>query len=87
MMKEGFAFALLASFVALAQAGKLWNQVSSVSWLKPAAYPAEPYWRQVCTQPDTKSLPFCNRELTIPARVEDYVKRVSLADKVSNLPW
>ena len=40
-------------------------------------------WQDVCTQPDTKGLPFCDMSLPHPARVDDYVGRVPLAAKAA----
>jgi beta-glucosidase len=38
-------------------------------------------WEDVCTQSDTKGLPFCDMSLTRRARVSDFVKRVDLQSK------
>ena len=42
-------------------------------------------WKDVCTQPDTASLPFCDMSLPVEARAADYAKRVSLSDKAANM--
>ena len=42
-------------------------------------------WADVCTQANTKTLPFCDTSAPIKSRVADYVKRVSLADKARNM--
>ena len=38
-------------------------------------------WADVCTQADTKSLPFCDTSKSHEERAADYVKRVPLAQK------
>ena len=38
-------------------------------------------WSDVCTQSDTKSLPFCDMSKTHEERAKDYVSRVPLAQK------
>ena len=42
-------------------------------------------WNDVCTQSDTKSLPFCDLTKDTATRVNDYVQRVSLPDKAANM--
>eukprot|EP00948_MAST-09A_sp_MAST-9A-sp1_P000287 g287.t1 len=42
-------------------------------------------WSEVCTQAETKSLPFCDMSLSVEERAADYTKRVSLADKAANM--
>ena len=40
-------------------------------------------WEDVCTQSDTKGLPFCDTTATLEDRVADYVKRVPLSSKAA----
>lgn len=49
--------------------------------LSPSLSLAGKLWVDVCTQPDTKALPFCDKAQPIEARVKDYVSRIPLADK------
>jgi hypothetical protein len=44
---------------------------------------AEPVWADVCTQDETKNLPFCNTALNLDDRIADYVKRVPLEAQIS----
>ena len=44
---------------------------------------AEPLWSEVCTQDETKKLPFCSTTLNINERVADYVNRIPLESKIS----
>ena len=44
---------------------------------------AEPIWNDVCTQDETKDLPFCDMTLKIDERVTDYVKRVPTEVQIS----
>ena len=37
---------------------------------------ADPLWPDVCTQDETKNLPFCDTELDLDERIMDYVNRV-----------
>ena len=37
-----------------------------------------------CEQPKYKSLPFCDKQLSLDARVADAVRRLSLGEKISN---
>lgn len=39
---------------------------------------AEPLWLDVCTQDETKGLPFCDTALNLDERIDDYVKRVPI---------
>merc|ERR1712166_1387505 len=52
--------------------------------LLPLAF-AGKLWNEVCTQSDTKDLPFCDPTAALDTRVDDYVKRVSLSDKAANM--
>ena len=52
--------------------------------LLPLAF-AGKLWNEVCTQSDTKDLPFCDQTAALDTRVDDYVKRVSLSDKAANM--
>ena len=49
--------------------------------LLPTLATAGKLWADVCTQADTKSLPFCDMSKTIKERVADYVGRVPLEAK------
>ena len=40
-------------------------------------------WADVCTQDETKGLPFCNKDLALKDRVKDYVARVPLENKAN----
>jgi len=40
-------------------------------------------WSDVCTQADTKSLPFCDMSKTHDERAADYVSRIPLTDKAN----
>ncbi len=53
--------------------------------LPPGPARAGKLWADVCTQPDTARLPFCDTALPREARVADYVRRVPLADKARNM--
>ena len=44
---------------------------------------AEPLWSKVCTQDETKNLPFCDVALSLDERISDYVKRVPIEVKIS----
>ena len=44
---------------------------------------AEPLWSDVCTQDETKNLPFCSTTLNLDERVADYVKRIPIESKIS----
>ena len=39
---------------------------------------AEPLWKDVCTQDETKDLPFCDMTLALDERIMDYVQRVPM---------
>ena len=41
----------------------------------------KPLWPDVCTQNDTKTLPFCDISLSLPARAADVVERLSVDEK------
>ena len=60
------------------------SNLVSLAFLAGAAQ-AGKLWSEVCTQADTKAMPFCDMSRPIDARVSDYVKRVSLTDKVRAL--
>ena len=40
-------------------------------------------WKDVCTQPSTSTLPFCDRTRSVDERVTDYVSRVPLKSKAA----
>ena len=41
------------------------------------------HWYEVCTQPDVKTLPFCDVSLDIDLRVKDYVSRIPVSQQIS----
>jgi hypothetical protein len=44
---------------------------------------AEPLWKDVCTQPETKVLPFCNMSLVVEARVQDLLHRIPVRSQIA----
>lgn len=44
---------------------------------------AEPLWNDVCTQDETKDLPFCDMALNLDERIADYVERVPTKVQIS----
>ena len=42
-------------------------------------------WNDVCTQSNTKNLPFCDMTKDTSTRVADYVQRVTLSQKAQNM--
>eukprot|EP00536_Pseudo-nitzschia_multiseries_P018388 jgi/Psemu1/228775/e_gw1.2471.6.1 len=44
---------------------------------------AEPLWSDVCTDDETKNLPFCDMSLDLDKRILDYVNRVPIETKIS----
>ena len=44
---------------------------------------AEPLWSDVCTQDETKNLPFCDTKLGLDKRVMDYVKRIPTKTQIA----
>lgn len=49
----------------------------------PRRVAAEPLWADVCTQDETKNLPFCDTALNLDERITDYVNRVPLETKIA----
>jgi hypothetical protein len=52
-------------------------------YFRPWQTSAEPLWSDVCTQDETKNLPFCDIALNLDDRVADYVKRIPLETQIS----
>jgi beta-glucosidase-like glycosyl hydrolase len=43
---------------------------------------ASPLWKDVCTQPESQPLPFCDTTLNLTMRVEDYQQRIPVEAQI-----